>query len=130
MQSSTLADRQAAIQAWLEEAWDYAVPRLLQSAGWLALGLVLFWVIRWTMGRVERAAQARTENVLDDQAARLARQLLLISALFFTVWRIALAWSLVTAASAVIGVWIVALAFPTSTFVTSLSASLGAISNS
>jgi small-conductance mechanosensitive channel len=118
MQASDLADRQAAILGWLEQAWEYALPRLIESAGWLALGLVLTWVIRWAMGRVERAAEARTENVLDDQAARLFRQLLLISTFFFTLWRLALAWNLVTGASAVIGAWIVALAFPTSTFVT------------
>ena len=118
MQSSVVADRQAAVQAWLAEAWEYAIPRLIESAGWIALGLLLLWASRWTMGRVERAAQARTENVLDDQAARLARQLLIISALFFTLWRVALAWGLATAASAVIAVWIISLAFPTSTFVT------------
>ena len=43
--------------------------------------------------------------VLDDWAARLVRQLLLLSIVFFTLWRLALTWGLTRAASALIAVW-------------------------
>jgi small-conductance mechanosensitive channel len=108
------------VQVWLESAWDYSLPRLLESAGWIGLAAVLYVAVRWTMRRVERAAEKRTSNRLDDWAARLVRQLLLLSVVFFALWRVALSWGLVTAASVVIAAWIIGLAFPISNFLASL----------
>lgn len=96
------------------------MPRLLESAGWIGMAALLYVAVRWVMRRVERAAESRTSNVLDDWAARLVRQLLLLSVVFFALWRIALTWGLVRAASVLIAVWIVGLAFPISNFVASL----------
>ncbi len=108
------------LERWLEDAWAFALPRLLESAGWIAAAGLLYVAVRWTMRRVERAAEGRTSNVLDDWAARLVRQLLLLSVVFFALWRLALTWGLVRAASALIAVWIVGLAFPISSFLASV----------
>ena len=120
MQESGLGVSQADVQDWLQDAWAFSLPRLLESAGWIAMAALLYILVRWTMRRVERAAESRTSTVLDDWAARLVRQLLLLSVVFFALWRIALTWGLVRAASVLIAVWIVGLAFPISNFVASL----------
>ena len=120
MQESGFSLGKADVERWLEAAWAFSLPRLLESAGWIAAAGLLYIAVRWTMRRVERAAERRTSNVLDDWAARLVRQLLLLSVVFFMLWRLALTWGLVRAASALIAVWIVGLAFPISNFLASL----------
>ena len=120
MQESGLGVSQADVQQWLQDAWAFSLARLLESAGWIGMAALLYVAVRWVMRRVERAAESRTSNVLDDWAARLVRQLLLLSVVFFALWRIALTWGLVRAASVLIAVWIVGLAFPISNFVASL----------
>jgi small-conductance mechanosensitive channel len=120
MQESGFDLSQVDVQEWLQEAWAFSLPRLLESAGWIGMAALLYVAVRWTMRRVERAAESRTSNVVDDWAARLVRQLLLLSVVFFTLWRLALTWGLVRAASALIAVWIVGLAFPISNFLASL----------
>jgi len=120
MQESGFNLGKADVERWLEAAWAFSLPRLLESAGWIAAAGLLYVAVRWTMRRVERAAERRTSTVVDDWAARLVRQLLLLSVVFFTLWRLALTWGLVRAASALIAVWIVGLAFPISNFLASL----------
>lgn len=120
MQESGFTLAGADLERWLEEAWAFALPRLLESAGWIITAALLYVAVGWTMRRVERAAERRTATVLDDWVARLVRQLLLLSVVFFTLWRITLTWDLGRAGSAVIAAWIVAMAFPISSFISSL----------
>ena len=123
MQASQLEAGGVDVRSWLAQAWEYALPRLLESAGWIVAAAVLYVALRWLLRRAERAT-ARTANLLDDRLVRLARQLLLLSVLFFAGWRVALAWELETAGSAVIAAWIVGLAFPVSTFAAGVLESL------
>jgi MscS family membrane protein len=120
MQESGFSLGREDLERWLEDAWAFALPRLLQSAGWIVAAGLLYIAIQWGMKKVERAAETRTATVLDDWLARFVRQLLLLSLLFFTLWRITLTWGLTRASQAVIAVWIVGLAFPLSSFVSNL----------
>ncbi|MCK5411957.1 MAG: hypothetical protein KAJ67_07670, partial [Gemmatimonadetes bacterium] len=79
-------------QAWLRTARDFALPRLLQSLGWIALAAVIYWVSRWVLRRVERVAVARTATTLDDDLVRLLRRLLSISVAFWLLWQLAHTW--------------------------------------
>lgn len=103
-------------QAWLRAARDFALPRLLQSLGWIALAAVIYWVSRWVLRRVERVAVARTATTLDDDLVRLLRRLLSISVVFWLLWQVAHTWELGRVASAVVAAWIVTVAFPLSGF--------------
>lgn len=120
MQESGFSLGKEDLARWLEDAWAFSLPRLLESAGWIAAAGLLYIAVQWGMRRVERAAETRTSTVMDDWVARLVRQLLLLSVVFFTLWRITLTWGLTRAGHAVIAVWIVGLAFPISSFVSSL----------
>ena len=120
MQESGSGIGRLEVQRWLEDAWAFSLPRLLESAGWIVAASLLYVAVRWMIGRVQRIAETRTASVVDDWVARLVRQLLLLSVVFFALWRLSLTWDLTRASSAIIAAWIVALAFPVSSFVAGL----------
>lgn len=107
----------ADLEALLRDAWEFALPRLLQSA-LVLVGLALLYVVaRWILGRVERWFD-RTETEIDDKIAALVRRVALLSIGFWALWQLAQVWELGYTARVVGAVWIVALAFPLGRFVT------------
>ena len=105
------------VQAWLEAVRDFALPRLIQSAGVLLLAGILYWVVRWILRRVERWVTVRTETEFDDALVRLVRRAALLSIVFWTGWRLAYVWELAATSQAVVALWIVGLTLPASRFV-------------
>lgn len=105
------------VQAWLEAVRDFALPRLIQSAGVLLLAGILYWVVRWILRRVERWVTVRTETEFDDALVQLVRRAALLSIVFWTGWRLAHVWGLAATSKAVVALWIVGLTLPVSRFV-------------
>ena len=104
-------------QAWLQQMREFALPRLVESAGQLVLALVLLWASRWMLRRIEKRFTSRTETELDDHIVLLARRGTSVSIVMWILWRLAHIWDLPTVAAVVGGAWIVALAFPISEFI-------------
>lgn len=105
------------LQAWWPMARDFALPRLLESAGLLLLAAGLYLIARWSAGRLERSLTLRTETEFDDVVVRLARRCLLLSIAFWAVWRLAHIWELTGTSRLVAAMWIVALTLPIGAFV-------------
>lgn len=107
----------AALEQWIVQVWEFALPRLAESLALLIFAGALWFVGRWTLVRVERSLTARTHTRIDDLLARLVRRLVLLSIVFWVVWRLAWIWDLGATSRAVTGVWIVGLTLPLSDFV-------------
>ena len=106
----------AEIERWLAEAQEFALPRLLQSAGQILLGLVVFLAARWVLARIERRITSKTESVLDDHIVEVVRRTASISVAAWVVWRLTHIWDLTGLAAFTVAVWIVALSFPLADF--------------
>jgi len=106
-----------ALERWIAQGWEFALPRLAESLALLIFAGVLWLAARWILVRVERSLTARTHTRIDDLLARLVRRLVLLSIVFWAVWRLAWIWDLGATSRAVIGVWIVGLTVPLSDFV-------------
>jgi len=110
----------ADIDQWLAGARDYALPKLLQTAGQVLLGIVVYIVARWVLVRIERRVTTRTESKLDDHVVEVVRRSAQISVVAWVGWRTAHIWDLEGLATLVVAVWIVALSLPLSDFVAKL----------
>jgi len=106
-----------ALERWIAQGWEFALPRLAESLALLVFAGVLWLAARWILVRVERSLTARTHTRIDDLLARLVRRLVLLSIVFWAVWRLAWIWDLGATSRAVIGAWIVGLTVPLSDFV-------------
>lgn len=104
------------LQGWLQQVRDWALPRLLQSAGLLLVAGVAYLGARWALTRLERHFVARTRTEIDDLLARLVRRSVLLSIAFWAAWRLAYVWELPTAAAVVSAAWIVGLSVPVGEF--------------
>jgi len=107
----------AALERWMAQVWEFALPRLAETLALLIFTGVLWFTARWILLRVERSLTARTHTRIDDLLARLVRRLALLSIVFWAVWRLAWIWDLGATSRAVTGVWIVGLTLPLSDFV-------------
>lgn len=112
--------RSADLQAWLADAWDFALPRLLQSAGLLLAAALAYLAARWAASRIERLAARRTETEFDDILLELARRCVLLSIGFWAAWRLAHIWELPGTSRFVAAAWIVALTIPAGAFVSEI----------
>jgi len=110
----------ASIDRWLLEAREYALPKLLETAGQILLGIVVYIVARWVLVRIERRVTSRTESKLDDHVAEVVRRSAQISVVGWVGWRIAHIWDLEGLAAFVVAIWIVTLSIPLSDFVAKL----------
>lgn len=110
----------ADIDRWLLAVRDFALPRLLQSAGQILLAALLFLVARWILKRVQRHITARTASRIDDHVVETLRRVLSISIVAWAGWRLAHIWELPGVASFAIAVLIVALSVPLSEFVATM----------
>lgn len=110
----------ADILQWLAQARDFALPRLLQTAGQLLLGLVLFVVARWILVRVQRRFASKTRSLIDDHVITVTRRVASICIWVWACWRIAFIWELPGLANFVVAVWIVAVSIPIADFVANL----------
>lgn len=101
-------------QDWLEAAWQFSRPRLLESLGIILLAAAIYLVVgRWVLRYARRIAE-RTATRLDDLLLRALRRVLVISVLFWAVWRLWHIWEVPPAGQATIAAWIVALSVPVS----------------
>jgi small-conductance mechanosensitive channel len=108
---------QIRVQDWLDTAWQFARPRLLESLGIIMLAAVLYLVFgRWVLRYARRLAE-RTATSLDDLLLRAVRRVLLISVVFWALWRLWYIWEVPRAGQVTIAVWTVALAIPISRLV-------------
>ncbi len=99
-------------QAWLIQARDFALPRLVQSLLQLLAAGAVFLIARWLLGILESRFAARTQTKIDDHIVEAIRGVVLLSIAFWALWRIAHIWDLPRASNLVSGVWIVALTLP------------------
>ncbi len=99
-------------QAWLIQARDFALPRLIQSLLQLLAAGIAFMVVRAVLGRVEKQFAAKTQTKIDDYIVAAIRRIALLSITFWAVWRLAHIWELPFGAQVVSAVWIVALTLP------------------
>lgn len=104
------------LQAWLIRARDFAIPRLLQSAGQLVAVAIVFWIARLVLHRIESFLSARTETEVDDVIARMIRRCVLLSIAFWGLWRLAEIWELPRIADVVIAAWIIGFSLPIARF--------------
>lgn len=108
---------QVRVQDWLDMAWQFARPRLLESLGIVVLAAVIYLiVVRWVLRYARRLAE-RTSTRLDDLLLRAVRRTLLISVAFWAVWRLWYIWEIPRAGDVTIAVWIVAVSVPVSRLV-------------
>jgi small-conductance mechanosensitive channel len=106
----------AAIEEWLAQAQEFALPRLLQSAGQILLGLVVFLAARWILARIEHRITSKTQSVFDDHVVEVVRRSASISVVAWVVWRLAHIWDLTGLAAFAVALWIVALSLPIADF--------------
>ena len=99
-------------QAWLVAARDFALPRLAQSVLQLLAAGTVFLVARWLLGILERRFTARTQTKIDDHIVEAIRGIVLLSIVFWALWRVAHIWDLPRAGTVISAVWIVALTLP------------------
>lgn len=99
-------------QAWLVAARDFALPRLVQSVLQLLAAGAVFLVTRWLVGILERRFTARTQTKIDDHIVEAIRGIVLLSIVFWALWRVAHIWDLPRAGTVISAVWIVALTLP------------------
>ena len=105
------------VQDWLDTAWQFARPRLLESLGIVVLAAAIYLiVVRWVLRYARRLAE-RTATRLDDLLLRAVRRMLFISVVFWAVWRLWYIWEIPRAGEVTIAAWIVALAIPVSRLV-------------
>ena len=104
----------ADIDRWLANAQSYAAPRLLQTAGQIVLGIVVFVVTRAVIKRVLGHFAARTASNIDDHIVELLQRSASISIWGWIGWRVSFIWDLPNLANFVVAVWIVALSIPLS----------------
>ncbi len=105
------------IVLWLAAAQSYAMPRLLQTLGQVALGLVVFVVTRAIIKRVLGHFASRTASKLDDHIVEVLQRCVSISIWGWIAWRVGFIWDLPNLANFVVAVWIVSLSFPLSDFI-------------
>lgn len=108
---------QASLQSWLESAWQFARPRLLETLGIVVLAAVVFLIASRVVLRHAKRLAARTATRLDDLLVRVIRRVLLISIVFWTLLRLADIWEIPQASDALVAMWIIALSFPVSRLV-------------
>lgn len=99
-------------QAWLVAARDFALPRLVQSVLQLLAASAVYVVARWLLGIFERRFTARTQTKIDDHIVEAIRGIVLLSIVFWALWRVAHIWDLPRAGTVISAVWIVALTLP------------------
>lgn len=99
-------------QAWLVAVRDFALPRLAQSVLQLLAAGTVFLVARWLLGILERRFTARTQTKIDDHIVEAIRGIVLLSIVFWALWRVAHIWDLPRAGTVISAVWIVALTLP------------------
>lgn len=110
----------ADVDRWLLEVRDYALPRLLQTAGQILLAVVLFVVARWLLARIQRHITAKTASKIDDYLLDAVRRVLSISIVAWALWRLAHIWDLAGLANFIVALWIVALSVPLAELVAAL----------
>jgi small-conductance mechanosensitive channel len=110
----------AAIEEWLAQAQEFALPRLLQSAGQILLGLVVFAAARWILARIEHRITSKTESLFDDHVVEVVRRTASISVIAWVVWRLAYIWDLTGLAAFTVAMWILALSLPIADFAAKL----------
>ncbi len=98
-------------------ARDFVAPRLLPTVGVVLLAAIVFYVARWSLGKIETRLARRTSTQLDDHLVRLVRRTLQLSALAWAVWRVLGLWSAPRAAAVVEALWLGALAIPLASFI-------------
>ncbi len=115
------------VREWFE---SYALPRLDDTAALIVLALVIWVFVWWGMRRLHRHLVSRTETELDDAILLVVRRVALLSIGFWTVVRLIEVWTAEPdpgqapepslLAPYVKALWVLALSFPISRFVTDL----------
>jgi small-conductance mechanosensitive channel len=108
---------QASVPGWLNTAWQFAQPRLLQSLVIIVVAALVYLIASRVILRQAKRLAARTETRLDDLLVGAIRRVLLISIVFWSVLRLLNIWEQPQAGGAVIAVWIIALSLPVSRLV-------------
>lgn len=103
--------------ALFSDIWEFSRPRLATTAAVLAIAVVLFWVVRRVLRRLERFLSEKTRTDFDDIVVQLVRRSLQTVIVFLAASRIAVAWLLPGVANAIVAALIVALSLPASRFV-------------
>ncbi len=100
---------------------DFVTPKILPTAGVLALMAVAYWIGVGILRAAEKRLASRTATQLDDDLIRMIRRALVISVWFGGLWGILRIWSLPDLIPDVIAAaWIVALSLPVAMFVGAL----------
>lgn len=107
-------------RAWLQSAWEFTLPRLVETGLQLVVLLVVYWIARLALGRLEKAVSTRTTTQVDDILARMLRRCVLLSVAFWGLWRLAHIWELSRTADFVVAVWIIAFTLPVAFLLTDL----------
>ena len=89
-----------------EAVAGYVVPRLVPTAGALLLGVAVFWLGSWILGRVQKRVAIRTETDLDDELVRVIRQVFRMTAVAWVVWRVVGLWIPLLGAANEEGAWV------------------------
>ncbi len=110
----------ADVEVWLQGAWEFSAPRLMQSLFILAAGVVIYCLARWLLHSIQKRLTSRTETDLDDCVVCLLRRALLMSICFGVLWRITLLWNQTALGLILSALWVVALSFPVARFVADL----------
>lgn len=108
------------IEAWLQQAWAFSEPRLVLSAGVLLAAVAIYFALRWLLGFLQYRLASKTETEVDDCIVCLLRRALLMSVVFGALWRVSIVWNQEFAGSIICALWVVALSFPISRFVSDL----------
>jgi len=115
-----LSFSRAEIEAWLQQAWAFSAPRLIQTLLVLLAGVVVYYSARWLLNFLQYRLASKTETQLDDCLVCLLRRALLMSVAFAALWCVALVWEGDVIGHVIAAVWVVALSFPASRFIADL----------
>ena len=105
-------------------ALAYASPRWMPTAATIVLATVVYFIVRWILGRAKKRWVKRTETRLDDHFVEFLLSAGLFSIIAWAAWRLIHVWSIPNAtgdsppaANWVLAIWVGLLFLPLSRFI-------------
>ena len=112
------------IAALWQAVLAYAAPRWAPSVATIVLATVVYFLVRWILGRAKKRWVKRTETRLDDHFVEFLLSAGLFSIIAWAAWRLIHVWSISAAtgdaplaANWVLAIWVGLLFLPLSRFI-------------